>query len=235
MADQLITIRKRGITPMHGVAFGGLGAVAFLLLAMGIPTVFLIFLGLISYFSWKAFSSLGDSANRPIFEFYLMCDRILSSKRGSAYGFEINESIDKGEHIRLMMPDPPPLVLFGLSELYKMRSEFTAASDCMAAAVDADGQLALHDEPSDELREHVSSLRRIELAPDDAPSLNAAIRRLERKFRKAVSERSTAVDFEPRPLLVSDDFMEEETGESGTSIPKRQTISDVLHDIYDRP
>lgn len=234
MSDLTIRSRNRGLTPMHGVAIGGFGAVGFLLIAMGIPTVFLVFLGLISYFSWKAFASIGESANRPIFEFYLKCDRVLAGKGSPPYGFEITEAIAKGVEIRTLMPDPPPLVLFGLSELYLKRSDLTAASECLNAAIDAESRMVLLDDPSNELREHVASLRVIETSSDDAPTLRSAIRRLERKFRRKLSETSFPHIGDSAHLIGTDVLIDDENFEMNDGTSNRRSISDVLHDIYDR-
>ncbi len=280
-------IEKRSSTPLkekgqYAIAFG---AIAIMLYFVGFPVFILFFFGTLGFFIWKAFSSEAKTETRKIFEFYLAANEILRDDDRRWYGFEIQETIARGQDILKTMKAPPPLVHFGLGALYQKIGDQSSAEKHLAYVVEENGA----DEsaivfPTRELREYVRVLRKIERAPGEAPLTSAAVRSLERarknKGRDLLAASRTKIentvdDRQGQPALPASivDNMdstptlnESETGreshdtnrtqefERGITYrfadfarskksrkakpeemnPERKTISEVLHDIYDK-
>ena len=160
------------------------GVIAAMLLIVGFPAFIIVFFGIFAYFLWKTFSSpqLGDT--REIFEFYLSANEILRDDERRWYGFEIREVVDKGERILEFMNAPPPLVYFTLGALYNKIGEHKAAVNHLAYIIENEkSDEATYIYPSNELKNYVKILRRIEREPAEAPQTSAAIRALERARR----------------------------------------------------
>src|SRR5215203_7025978 len=89
------------------LAFGVVGS---MLLAANFPIFVIFFFGIFAYFLLRMFSSGSRSDTREIFEFYLTANEMLRDDERRWYGFEINETIRRGEEIVQRMAGAPPLV-----------------------------------------------------------------------------------------------------------------------------
>jgi len=169
------SLKEKG---QYAVAFSIIGA---MLYVAGFPVFLLFFVGVLSFFIWKVFSAEGRSETRRIFEFYLSANEILREDERRWYGFEIQETIARGEAIVRSMSAAPPLVYFSLGALYQKLDDHSSAVKNLSQVVDenASGETAIV-YPTKELREYVRMLRRIERAPAEAPLTSSAIRSLER-------------------------------------------------------
>lgn len=247
-----------------------------MLLVVGFPPFVIFFFGIFAYFLLRMFSSGSRSETREIFEFYLTANEILRDDDRRWYGFEINEAIKRGEEIVHRMSGAPPLVHFALGALQNKAGDHKAAISNLAYIVENSGsEEAAFSYPSDELRNYVKILRKIEREPADAPLTSAAVRALERarKVRaKALLEESRQkfsaipVVVEATPALETsaspafdnatsngatyaeaafeshsqdDDNgarSQDKKGKKEKADPfvDRKSISEVLHDIYDK-
>jgi hypothetical protein len=145
------------------------------------PFFVALFVGLFGYFILKLFTSGSRNDTREIFEFYLAANEILREDERRWYGFEIKETINRGEEILHRLDPAPPLLHFALGALYNKAGAHLQAEKSLAHIVED----ATADElglvyPTPELRNYVRVLRRIEREPADAPQTSAAIRALER-------------------------------------------------------
>jgi len=133
------------------------------------------------------------------------------------YGFEIQETIARGEAIVRSISAPPPLMYFGLGALYHKLGDYTSAVKNLAQVV---GGTPLDESaivfPTKELRDYVRMLRKIERAPAEAPLTASAIRSLER-LRK---NRGTQ-------LL---EFSSSQIAESPPSLPKHEQKPESIVD-----
>ncbi len=268
------SVKEKG---QYAVAFSLIGV---MLYVAGFPVFFLLFVGVLSYFVWKIFSSEARNDVRRIFDFYLSAHAILREDYRRWYGFEIHETIARGETIVRAIPGAPPLVHFALGALYDRLSDHESAVKHLSYISEEAGEESGIVFPSNELREYVRILRKIERTPAEAPQTSAAIRSLERlrkskaqtllETNRAIVASEQPAD-EPRPhelksvvdrtqdiqgsIIYADsaDFMDLSASSKQTSegmqdqpIPQRvssqprepkarerQTISEVLHDIYD--
>ena len=263
----------------YSVAFG---MVAVMLYVVGFPVFILFFFGILAFFIWKAFSFESRNETRKIFEFYLSANEILRDDDRRWYGFEIQESIARGEAILRSMNSAPPLVHFGLGSLYQKIGDHSSAVKHLAYIVEETGS----DEsaivyPTKDLREYVRILRKIERTPTEAPLTSAAIRSLERTRKNrgkdllefsrikaseyvnqfADGNVETFIEAEntvyepdtqsPDGSTNTNDPIESERGityrfadfakpkkskkgDLESEPPDRKTISEVLHDIYDK-
>ncbi len=159
------------------MAFSLIGVMLFV---AGFPVFFLLFVGVLTYFVWKIFSSDARSDVRRIFEFYLSANEILREDYRRWYGFEIHETIARGEKIVRAIPGAPPLVHFALGALYDRLGDTSAAAKHLSYISDESGSESGIVFPSNELREYVRILRKIERSPAEAPQTSAAVRSLER-------------------------------------------------------
>lgn len=157
------------------------GVIASLLLVAQTPIFVIFFFGVFAYFVAKMFSTPGRHRTRSIFEFYLSAHEIIRDDMRSWYGFEINETIRRGEEIVKTMKGSPALVHFALGSLYnKIGDHSSAAKHLGYVAENPESFEATVVYPSPELRNYVNVLRKIERDPASAPLTSAAVRSLER-------------------------------------------------------
>jgi len=157
------------------------GVVALMLYVVGFPVFILAFFGALTYFVWKAITGGLRLESRPIFEFYLHANEILRDDGRRWYGFEIKDTIDRGEGIVRSMATAPPLVHFALGALYLSIDDHTLAIKHLAEAIEggpSDETAIVF--PTPELRDYVRLLRKIERSPAESPQTSSAIRSLER-------------------------------------------------------
>ena len=265
----------------YALAFG---VIAIMLFAVGFPVFMFVFFGVLAFFVWKVFSPESRSETRMIFEFYLAANEMLREDDRRWYGFELQETIDRGESILSSITTPPPLVHFALGGLYQKIGDHTSAAKHLANAIEspaADESAIVF--PPKELREYARLLRKIERTPAESPLTSAAVRSLERarknrgktmleysrsqtpvetnallngessahdEFRSVHAEQSKRNDHAAEPHEAD----QAEPTEKGITYrfadfakprrPKkpntrkppadRKTISEVLHDIYDK-
>jgi len=173
--------RTQGAIKEKAQYAGAFGIIGLMLWVAGFPVFLLFFVGVLSFFIWKVFSSEGRNETRRVFEFYLSANEILREDDRRWYGFEIQEAIAKGEAIVRSMSAAPPLVSFGLGALYQKLDDHSSAVKYLSQVVEenAVNETAIV-YPSKELREYVRMLRKIERAPAEAPLTSSAIRSLER-------------------------------------------------------
>jgi hypothetical protein len=203
------------------------------------------------------------------------------------YGFEMQETISRGERVLQKMSGAPPLVYFTLGALYhKIGDHKTAVTNLSHVIEHENSDESNYIYPTPELRNYVRILRKIEREPAEAPLTSAAIRALERArknrgkilledsrkhIEEAGSSRKKEVIAEARPSAgviegvfqpetVKDDrqntavnaggngkrpidrplhaALDEQRSPSRNQEPdpftNRQSISEVLHDIYDK-
>jgi len=168
-------VRDRG---QYVLAFG---VIASLLVVANIPIFVVFFFGVFAYFLAKMFSSANKNKTRSVFEFYLSAHEILRDDLRSWYGFEINETIERGESILRSMHGTPTLVHFALGSLYNKVGDHSLAVKHLSYVAENpesfEGSVVY---PSVELRNYVNVLRKIERDPASAPLTSAAVRSLER-------------------------------------------------------
>ena len=275
-------LEKKSSAPLKekGQYAVALGAIAVMLYFVGFPVFVLFFFGVIAFFIWKAFSYETRNETRRIFEFYLAANEILREDDRRWYGFEIRDSIGRGEEILKSMSVVPPLVHFGLGSLYQKIDDHSSAVKHLAYVVDetASAETAVVF-PTKELREYVRILRKIERSPAEAPLTSTAVRSLERARKNKARDLLTL----SRERLVNEDGLLNDQNASGVSENReeqanfgrfindsnaqtapesergmtyrfadfarskksrktkteeinaqRKTISEVLHDIYDK-
>ena len=155
--------------------------IASMLVVTNIPVFVIFFFGIFAYFVIRMFSTGPRNETREIFEFYLSANEILRDDDRRWYGFEIRETIERGEDILRRMSAAPPLVRFTLGALYNKFGDHKSAVSHLAPIVEniAADEIA-YAYPTPELRNYVKILRKIERDPADAPLTSAAVRSLER-------------------------------------------------------
>jgi len=152
-----------------------------MLLVANFPPFVIFFFGVFAYFLLRMFASGSRNETRDIFEFYLSANEILRDDERKWVGFEIKDTIVRGEAILHRMKGAPPLVYFTLGALYNKVGDHNAAVSNLAYVVENDASDELTCAfPSPELRTYVKVLRKIEREPADAPLTSAAVRALER-------------------------------------------------------
>lgn len=164
------------------------GVIALMLYVAGFPLFLLFFVGILTFFIWKLFSGEGRHETRQIFEFYLSANEILREDERRWYGFEIKETILRGENILRSMNTAPPLVHFALGALYHKVDDHGLAVKHLSPLVEDSSDESAIVFPTKELREYVHMLRKIERAPAEAPLTSAAIRSLERMRKNRAKE-----------------------------------------------
>lgn len=164
------------------------GVIALMLYATGFPVFLLFFVGALTFFIWKVFSMEGRYETRRIFEFYLSANEILREDDRRWYGFEIQETIGRGEQIIGSMSAAPPLVHFALGALYQKLDDHSSAIKHLSHVVEDTSTESAIVFPTKELREYVQMLRKIERAPAEAPLTSAAVRSLERSRKNKGKE-----------------------------------------------
>lgn len=220
------SLREKG---QYGLAFSVIGVMLYL---AGFPVFLLFFVGVLTFFVWKVFSFEGRNETRRIFEFYLSANEILRDDDRRWYGFEIQETIARGEAIVRSMSAAPPLVHFGIGALYQKLGDHSSAVKHLSQVVDE----AAQDEsaivfPTKELREYVRMLRKIERSPAEAPLTSSAVRSLERSRKNRgcelleLSREHLAKEVVPLPMTeqklesVVDMANYRETEDATSSIP----------------
>ena len=170
------------------------GVIATMLFVAGFPMFVIFFFGIFAYFLWKTFSSPLPSGAREIFEFYLSANELLRDDERRWFGFEVHETIARGERILQFMNGAPPLVYFTLGALYHKIGDHKAAVNHLSYIVENENaEESTYTYPTPELRNYVRILRKIEREPAEAPQTSAAVRALERARRnrgKAMLEES---------------------------------------------
>jgi len=260
MSDE-ISIETRSGAALTGKAPAmlTLSVVALMLYVIGFPIFLLAFFGALAFFVWKVFTSESRTETRRIFEFYLAANEILRDDDRRWFGFELREAAARGERIVREMPTAPPLVHFVLGALYQKTGDHGSAVKHLSLALEEKtGDESAIVFPSGELREYVRMLRRIERAPAEAPLTSAAVRSLERARKNRGSKMletsrqtlATGTTRELDPAAADSTHQERQRPESmidlseepssangkaaaGRSSSDRQTISEVLHEIYD--
>lgn len=285
MSDDKLQKRPAGALKEKGQYLLAFGVVGSMLLVAGFPVFVIFFFGAFAYFIFRMFASGSRNETREIFEFYLTANEILRDDGRSWFGFEVRDAIGKGEAIVNRMTGAPPLLHFALGALYNKIGDHHAAINALTQVVENDkGNEAAYVFPTQELRNYVKVLRKIERDPSEAPLTSAAVRSLERARRmrgKSILEESRAAYVQktydtnderhelaeqssipspaPEPEMangsgqtVIDRMSEPEpkpahtngsNGDHRKNIRKekkdpftdRKPITEVLHDIYDRP
>jgi hypothetical protein len=181
VSDDKMQKRMASSVREKGQYFLAFGVIASMLVIAGMPMFVIFFFGIFAYFLWKVFSAGPRNETREIFEFYLTANDILRDDERRWYGFEIKESIARGERLLMEMKGAPPLVHFALGALYNKMGDHTAAVNHLSYVVEndkSDERAFIH--PSPELRNYVRVLRKIERDPTEAPLTSSAVRALER-------------------------------------------------------
>jgi hypothetical protein len=274
------TIKEKG---QYFLAFG---VIASMLLVAQIPLFVVLFFGIFAFFLWKIFSSGSRNETREIFEFYLSANEMLRDDERRWYGFEMQETIGRGERILQTINGAPPLVYFTLGALYHKTGDHKTAITNLAYVLENENADESHYiYPTPELRNYVRILRKIEREPAEAPLTSAAIRALERARRnrgkilledsrrqieeavrrkqdalaeKKVPSGAIAGMFESEPAEGFSEESNRKPAENGKRpvdtrtravfeeeraakkkdeedpFTNRQSISEVLHDIYDK-
>jgi hypothetical protein len=217
-----------------------------LLLYSGFPLAFLFFIGSAALLMWRMLGSSRSSSVRPIFEFYLFADEIISNPRRRWFGFEIDDVIRKGNELIQRYDPAPPLVFVAMAALYRLRGDTDMSEKCIDAASSLGIDESSVTEPTSDMREYASLLRRIENAPEESPKVARAIRRLERlrntglnRISPRLSDRgsnltvgSERVQVAYDPGVIEGIFEEETTANDLRRV--RQPITEVLHSVYDQ-
>jgi len=268
-----------------GQYFLAFGVIAAMLLVAQIPLFVVLFFGIFAFFLWKIFSTGSRNETREIFEFYLSANEMLRDDERKWYGFEMQETIARGEQVLQKMSGAPPLVYFTLGALYhKIGDHKTAVANLSHVLESESSDESNYVYPTPELRNYVRILRKIEREPAEAPLTSAAIRALERarrnrgkvlleESRKRVEETGRKIGAIAENSAASGSiegvFNAEETVQNGQKpeatnrgngnraaekplkavfeeqkaasekeepdpYTNRQSISEVLHDIYDK-
>lgn len=181
MSDNALEKRVPSMIKEKGQYLLAFGIIVSMLAVTNIPFLVIFFFGVFAFFLIKTFTGGSKSDNRDIFEFYLSANEILRDDDRRWFGFELRETIDRGENIVRRMTAAPPLVFFALGALYSKLGEHKAAVKYLSRVVERpESDESAYVYPTPELRQYVRVLRRIEREPADAPLTSAAIRSLER-------------------------------------------------------
>jgi hypothetical protein len=234
------SLREKG---QYALAFG---IIAVMLYVVGFPVFILIFLGVLAFFIWKAFTAGSDNQTKRIFDFYLSASEILKDDGRRWFGFEVAESIAKGEDILTRMATAPPLVHFALGALHQASGDHSSAVRQFEKVFNASSpdEMAIVF-PTKELREYVRILRKIERSPSEAPLTSSSVRFLERMRKNKgleMLESSRATLDAPvqikgigsAPEAEAPPRFKQEESTSHPAQPDRTTISELLHEIYDK-
>ena len=208
------------------LAFGVVGS---MLLVAGFPVFVIFFFGIFAYFIFRIFASGSKNETRDIFEFYLAANEILRDDGRNWFGFEVKETIARGEAIVSRMTAAPPLVHFALGALYNKAGDHQSAINSLTQVVESDnGNEASYVYPTPELRNYVKVLRKIEREPAEAPLTSASIRALERARRlrgRAILEQSRAAYVESSTRAAAAPQLPED---GKTAVPQQPEIIDVV-------
>lgn len=236
-------IQKKGPSSIKdkGQYFLAFGVVASMLLVAGFPVFVIFFFGIFAYFLFKMFASGSRNETRDVFEFYLSANEMLRDDGRNWFGFELKDSITRGETILNRMSGAPPLVYFALGALYHKIGDHQSAVNCLSQVVENEtSNESAYVYPSQELRNYVKVLRKIERDPADAPLTSASIRALERgrKLRgKALLDESRSV-LAKTITANGDNSRTEDDGRSplperSQELPRR-SVTDTTFDAFER-
>jgi hypothetical protein len=165
----------------YALAFGVIGM---MLLVAGFAPFVVFFFGIFAYLVWRTFSKPSTGGTREVFEFYLAANEMLRDDDRRWFGFEMQETIARGEHILQAMNGAPPLVYFTLGALYNKAGDDKSAVNHLAYVIENENSAEpTYNYPSPQLRNYVRVLRKIERDPAEAPQTSAAVRALERARR----------------------------------------------------
>ncbi len=237
-------IQKKGPSSIKekGQYFLAFGVVASMLLVAGFPVFVIFFFGVFAFFLFKMFASGTRNETRDIFEFYLSANEMLRDDGRNWFGFEIKDSIARGETILKRMSGAPPLVYFSLGALYNKVGDHQAAINCLSHVIENESaNEASYVYPSPELRNYVKVLRKIERDPADAPLTSASIRALER----ARKLRGNSLLEESRSIYAKNSVTpsnQEPLSDNRHSLPVRQevqepvrrSVTDSMFEAFDR-
>ena len=236
-------IQKRGPSSIkeRGQYLLAFGVVASMLLVAGFPVFVIFFFGVFAYFLFKMFASGSRNETRDIFEFYLTANEMLRDDGRNWFGFKLKDSIARGEAILNRMSGAPPLVYFALGALYHKIGDHQAAINCLSQVVENDSSAeATYVYPSQELRNYVKVLRKIERDSADAPLTSASIRALERarKLRgKALLDDSRTI-FAKNSTVNANNVQSADNGRSlpheGIQELPRRSVTDSTFDGFER-
>jgi hypothetical protein len=194
--DNQLQKRPQGSMKEKGQYLLAFGVVGSMLLVAGFPVFVIFFFAIFAYFIFRIFASGGKNETREIFEFYLTANEILRDDGRNWFGFEVKDAIARGESIVSRMMGAPPLVHFALGALYNKVGDHQAAINSLTPIIEGEsGNEGSYVFPTQELRNYVKVLRKIERDPSEAPLTSASIRALERARRlrgKAILEESRA-------------------------------------------
>ena len=203
--------------------------IASMLIVTNIPVFVIFFFGIFAYFVIRMFSTGPRNETREIFEFYLSANEILRSDDRRWYGFEVHETITRGEQILHRMSAAPPLVRFALGALYNKIGDHKSAVNHLGSIVEnpnADEISYVY--PTPELRNYVKILRKIEREPADAPLTSAAVRSLERarKIRgHSLLEASRTAFASGEPFSADGRVLEANSSDSEDRVPVKDAPS----------
>ena len=196
MSDNKIQKRPANAIKERGQYLLAFGVVGSMLLVAGFPVFVIFFFAIFAYFIFRIFASGSRNETREIFEFYLTANEILRDDGRNWFGFEIKDAISRGEAIVSRMMGAPPLVHFALGALYNKSGDHQSAINSLTQVVETEnGNESSYIYPSQELRNYVKVLRKIERDPSEAPLTSASVRALERARRlrgRALLEESRA-------------------------------------------
>ncbi len=176
-------LEKRPLAPIKdkGQYLIAFGIVASMLLVANIPIFVVFFFGVFVYLLLRMFASSPRNDTRDIFEFYLAANEILRDDGRRWFGFEINETILRGEELVHRMTSAPPLLRYALGALYHKAGDYKLAVRHLSHVLENEkGDESAVAFPTPELRNYVKVLRKIEREPADAPLTSNAVRSLER-------------------------------------------------------
>lgn len=157
------------------------GVISVLLYFVGFPLFIIAILGAAAFLAIKYFTPSMHGETRKIFEFYLIANDILSDDDRRWYGFEMKEAIALGEKLISGMTMSPPLLRFALGALYSRSGDHSSAVKHLHYVFDDESATeAALVFPTQELRDYVRLLRKIEREPAESPLTSAAILSLER-------------------------------------------------------
>lgn len=218
------------------VAFGLVGSV---LLAAGLPVFVILFFWVFAVFLLKMFSTGSNGETRDVFEFYLAANEILRDDGRSWFGFEVRDVITRGEEIVHRMSPAPPLVYFSLGALYNKVGDHSSAINYLASVVENEKAAeAAYVYPTQDLRNYVKILRKIERDPADAPLTSAAIRSLERSRRiraKVLLEESRSLlNFEDSEAAGDRSAINKEIADRRLQPTPNRSVTDSRFDAYEK-
>lgn len=202
-----------------------------LLTVVGIPLVLIFITGTATTILLLIADRSRQREVEKVFLFYVAADAILREEDRRWYGFEIAETIEKGEELLDRMPDSPPLQLFTLGALHFKLGNHSAAAEYLARVTEDESvDEKQRRTASPQLRRYVKLLRRIEAEPAIAPQTLGAIRNLERMRAKRAGQMLVTSRNSADVELPAASFAPTLPLSAITTPP---SISEVLHHVYD--